>query len=58
MTMRNLPFILMAGMLVSYIDVAVAAPADVSGCASCHGDNGISKSDQVPTIAGLSEPYL
>ncbi len=58
MAMRNLPVMLAAALLVSYVNVSGAAPADVTSCASCHGDNGVSKSDQVPTIAGLSEPYL
>lgn len=37
--------------------LAVAAP-DVSGCAKCHGDNGVSKKPEIPTIAGMSGPYL
>jgi cytochrome subunit of sulfide dehydrogenase len=37
---------------------AAAAPPEVSGCAKCHGDNGISKTDEAPTIAGVSAPYL
>jgi cytochrome subunit of sulfide dehydrogenase len=58
MIMRKLPYLLMAGLLVSSIEVSVGAPADVTSCATCHGDNGISKKDTVPTIAGLSAPFL
>jgi cytochrome c553 len=56
MIMRKLSYLLTAGLLVAAVDVAVGAPADVSSCASCHGDNGISKKDTVATIAGLSAP--
>jgi cytochrome subunit of sulfide dehydrogenase len=35
-----------------------AAPPEASDCAKCHGDNGISKTDESPTIAGMSAPYF
>lgn len=38
--------------------VAAAAPADVESCAKCHGANGVSTKEGVPTIAGMSAPYL
>ncbi len=58
MAIRNLPVLLLAGLLVSHVSASGAATVDVTSCASCHGDNGVSKSDQVPTLAGLSAPYL
>jgi len=38
--------------------IASAAPAEVAGCAKCHGDNGFNQKGEVPTIAGASEAYL
>lgn len=37
---------------------AVAAPAEASSCLACHGANGVSTDQQVPTIAGMSDAYL
>jgi cytochrome subunit of sulfide dehydrogenase len=34
------------------------APPDAAGCTSCHGDSGVSHKPDVPTIAGMSAPYL
>lgn len=33
---------------------AAAAPAKAAGCADCHGKDGVSTSQDVPTIAGMS----
>ena len=33
---------------------AAAAPAKAAGCADCHGKDGVSTSQDVPTIAGIS----
>jgi cytochrome subunit of sulfide dehydrogenase len=35
-----------------------AAPPDAARCAKCHGDNGVSRKPEVPTIAGVSAPYF
>ena len=47
---------LLAGLLVA----TPAAPADVATmarqCEDCHGKNGVSEWDDVPTIAGISAP--
>jgi len=33
-------------------------PRLITGCAPCHGANGISKFGEVPNLAGQNEPYL
>jgi cytochrome subunit of sulfide dehydrogenase len=33
-------------------------PESATECADCHGDNGVSKRSEIPTIAGMSEFYL
>ncbi|SFK48209.1 c-type cytochrome [Methylocapsa palsarum] len=33
-------------------------PELVSGCAPCHGADGVSRSGAVPNLAGQNEPYL
>ncbi len=30
----------------------------ISGCAPCHGIDGVSKDGEVPNLAGQNEPYL
>ncbi len=35
-----------------------APPAHIHDCFACHGDNGVSKKSDVPTIAGMSGFYL
>lgn len=47
-----------AVLLAACACAAAAAPAEVASCAKCHGDTGVSKDGQVPTIAGMSAPYL
>ncbi|HMK85395.1 MAG TPA: c-type cytochrome [Steroidobacteraceae bacterium] len=45
-------------LLGIHVGLAAAAPPEVTGCAKCHGDNGVSVKPEAPTIAGMSSPYL
>ncbi len=51
-------FGLLFALLLAATAAGAAAPPEASDCAKCHGDNGISKTDESPTIAGVSAPYL
>jgi cytochrome subunit of sulfide dehydrogenase len=44
--------------VIAATSAVAAAPPEAADCAKCHGDNGISKTDEAPTIAGMSAPYL
>jgi cytochrome c553 len=35
-----------------------AVPAPISGCAPCHGADGIARFGEVPILAGQNAPYL
>jgi sulfide dehydrogenase cytochrome subunit len=52
---RNFFFILSI-LMIGFPAIATAdVDAMMQGCADCHGDNGVSQSSDVPTIAGLAE---
>ncbi len=55
------PLTRLCGMfLLSFLLASPAVAADVANlakpCEDCHGKNGVSQSDDVPTIAGISAP--
>jgi cytochrome subunit of sulfide dehydrogenase len=49
-----LPFLL----LVAASALASDLPEHIRSCADCHGDKGVSRESDVPTIAGASETYI
>lgn len=56
---------LCAAFLATVLPVGAAAAADASlgaemaaACAACHGDNGNSKTENIPSLAGHPAPYL
>ena len=52
---RNFFFILSI-LMIGFPAIATAdVDAIMQGCNDCHGDNGVSQSSDVPTIAGLAE---
>jgi len=52
---RNFFFILSI-LIIGFPAIATAdVDAMMQGCNDCHGDNGVSQSSDVPTIAGLAE---
>jgi sulfide dehydrogenase cytochrome subunit len=52
---RNFFFILSI-LMIGFPAIATAdVDAMMQGCNDCHGDNGVSQSSDVPTIAGLAE---
>ena len=48
-------------LTIIVVSASAASAADLDsiteGCNGCHGDNGVSQSNDVPTIAGLSQYY-
>lgn len=40
------------------VNAQQAGPELISGCAPCHGADGISRFGEVPNLAGQNEPYL
>ena len=67
MTIARLPVALAAaalGLLVSGAPAPAAGPLDNPGfartitCSACHGQNGNSRSDMMPIIAGLDQAYF
>ena len=52
---RNFFFVLSI-LMIGFPAIATAdVDAMMQGCNDCHGDNGVSQSSDVPTIAGLAE---
>jgi cytochrome c553 len=49
---------LLAAMFLSTTAQAQMADHAISDCAPCHGTDGISKSDDVPNLAGQNYTYL
>ena len=67
MTTFRLPAALVAvalGLLAGFSPVWAAGPLDTPGfaqtitCSACHGQNGNSRSDMMPIIAGLDQAYF
>lgn len=56
--MRAIAFGLGLALVLVSLTASGAAPPEASDCAKCHGDNGVSKTDEAPSIAGMSAPYL
>ncbi len=47
-----------AAKIAAKADALSAGKAAATGCAGCHGDNGISKTSGVPSLIGLDPAYL
>lgn len=65
MPKRTIRVLVAAGFLVGGLLLGTPVHAEVSlaamlanNCAGCHGTNGVSSGPAIPTIAGLSAPYL
>lgn len=57
-TLRSMDLIC-AGLLWLPASVSAGAPPEAAkSCSDCHGDQGVSKREEVPTIAGMSAFYL
>jgi cytochrome c553 len=54
----NLTIFLAAALLAAQASAQQAARELISGCAPCHGADGVSRFGGVPNLAGQNEPYL
>jgi cytochrome c553 len=57
--MREYLFLLVTTLLCAAVSTAYAgAPASAKSCEACHGTDGVSTHEKIPTIAGVSAFYL
>jgi len=60
--MKSMKNIVLPGLLITLSSIASAeefsGPAKAAACAACHGNNGISISDEIPNLAGQKVKYL
>lgn len=47
-----------SGACIGQVSVEPAPPSPIAACISCHGENGIGISDELPALGGQHERYL